>query len=209
MLREAHALPIVFPELAALFGVRSPRNGIRRSIPVFTPDGARPGSAPEQRSIGASPLSHTTWARERRHPPSGPDHVAHEQRSVELIETMCRRLRIPNSYREVAVLVGRYRLLAHTLLELRAKTLLELLEHLARLPSPARLEQFMLACEADARGRKGLETRLPAGAGTAACTGSGGGGIALRNRPRRTRRYGIAARLRTMRIAALGQMEKS
>jgi tRNA nucleotidyltransferase (CCA-adding enzyme) len=76
-----------------------------------------------------------------------------------LIEAMCQRLRIPNGYRDIAVLVGRYHLLAHTLMELRAATLLELLDNLDAFRRPVRLDQFIVACEADARGRKGLENR--------------------------------------------------
>jgi tRNA nucleotidyltransferase (CCA-adding enzyme) len=43
--------------------------------------------------------------------------------------------------------------------EVRPSTLLDLLEHLDAFRRPARVEQFILACEADARGRKGLENR--------------------------------------------------
>src|SRR5262249_45020576 len=78
-------------------------------------------------------------------------------RSVGLIETLCTRLRIPNAYREVAVLVARYHGQAHRVAELRPGTLLELLEKLDAFRRPPRFEQFVLACEADKRGRTGLE----------------------------------------------------
>jgi tRNA nucleotidyltransferase (CCA-adding enzyme) len=92
-------------------------------------------------------------------PDEWPRHIAHEQRSVPLIEQLCARLRIPNNYREIAVQVGRYHLLSHKAAELRDSTLLELLENLDAFRRPDRFEQFVLACEADARGRKGLENR--------------------------------------------------
>ena len=57
------------------------------------------------------------------------------------------------------MLVSRYHLDAHRVAELRDSTLLELLERLDAFRRPARFEQFVLACEADARGRKGLENR--------------------------------------------------
>ncbi len=93
-------------------------------------------------------------------PPSEwPRHIAHEQRGVALVEAMCDRLRIPNAYRELAVLVSRYHLDAHRVTELRDSTLLVLLERLDAFRRPERFEQWALACEADARGRKGLENR--------------------------------------------------
>jgi tRNA nucleotidyltransferase (CCA-adding enzyme) len=78
---------------------------------------------------------------------------------VALVEALCDRLKIPNAYRELAVLVSRYHLDAHRITELRDNTLLELLERLDAFRRPARFEQWVLACEADARGRKGLENR--------------------------------------------------
>jgi len=57
------------------------------------------------------------------------------------------------------VLVSRYHLDAHRATELRDTTLLELLERLDAFRRAARFEQWVLACEADARGRKGLENR--------------------------------------------------
>jgi tRNA nucleotidyltransferase (CCA-adding enzyme) len=78
---------------------------------------------------------------------------------VPLIEKLCARLRIPNAFRELAVLVGRHHLIMHKADEVRPSTLLDLLEHLDAFRRPARVEQFILACEADARGRKGLENR--------------------------------------------------
>ena len=47
----------------------------------------------------------------------------------------------------------------HRALELRGKTLLKLLNATDALRRPDRFEAFLLACEADARGRLGLEQR--------------------------------------------------
>jgi tRNA nucleotidyltransferase (CCA-adding enzyme) len=55
--------------------------------------------------------------------------------------------------------VARYHGHAHRALELRPSTVLELLEHLDAFRRPARFEQFLLACEADIRGRTGFEDR--------------------------------------------------
>jgi tRNA nucleotidyltransferase (CCA-adding enzyme) len=55
--------------------------------------------------------------------------------------------------------VGRNHLIAHKAMEVRDGTLLDLLENLDAFRRPERFEQFVLACEADSRGRKGLENR--------------------------------------------------
>jgi tRNA nucleotidyltransferase (CCA-adding enzyme) len=88
-----------------------------------------------------------------------PRHVMHEIRGVPIIDKLCDRLRVPTAYREVARLVSRYHLNVHRAEELRESTLLEMLEKLDAFRRPERFEQFLLACEADARGRKGLENR--------------------------------------------------
>ena len=57
----------------------------------------------------------------------------------------------------MAQLVCRLHLLAHTAFELKPATVLDLFEQLDALRRPERVHQFLLACEADKRGRLGLE----------------------------------------------------
>ena len=57
------------------------------------------------------------------------------------------------------MLVARYHSHCHRALELRPATLLKALEALDAFRRPERFEQFLTACEADARGRTGLEDR--------------------------------------------------
>jgi tRNA nucleotidyltransferase (CCA-adding enzyme) len=86
-----------------------------------------------------------------------PGHRGHEERSVALIEALATRLRIPGEYRELAVIVARHHGIAHRAFELKPKTILEFLEHADALRRPDRFSQALLACEADSRGRTGLE----------------------------------------------------
>ncbi len=88
-----------------------------------------------------------------------PRHVGHEQSGVPLVEAVCRRLKVPTRHRELALAVTRYHLLCHKALELRPATLVKLMRRLDALRRPERLEQFLLCCEADARGRTGFEKR--------------------------------------------------
>lgn len=210
VLREADALPIVFPEVAALFGVPQPEkwhpeidSGVHTLMVLQ--QAARLSQDPIVRfaalthDLGKGTTPSHEW----------PRHIAHEQRSVALIEALCQRLRIPNTYRDVAVLVGRYHLLSHKLLELRPSTLLDLLEHLDALRRPARVEQFIVACEADARGRKGLEDRDYPQSAMLRRAREVAANVALSEAEREgLSGLQIAERLRKMRVAALDEMKR-
>lgn len=88
-----------------------------------------------------------------------PHHRCHEHRGVPLVEAICRRLRIPTACRDLGRLVAKLHLQCHTALQLRPQTVLKLFEQLDAFRRPERLEHFVLACEADARGRSGLADR--------------------------------------------------
>ncbi|MCC7082827.1 MAG: multifunctional CCA addition/repair protein [Burkholderiales bacterium] len=90
-------------------------------------------------------------------PQQWPRHVAHEARSVPLIEGLCERLRVPAACRELALIVARVHTNVHRALELKPATALKLLEQADSFRRPERLELVLRACECDARGRKGLE----------------------------------------------------
>jgi len=84
-----------------------------------------------------------------------PRHIGHEQTGIPLVEGLCDRLRVPTPYRRLARLVTRWHLRCHKIRELRPDTLLRLLQELDIYRRPETLEPFLLACEADARGRGG------------------------------------------------------
>jgi len=160
VLRDANALPVIFPELHALFGVPQPErwhpeidSGVHTLMVLD--QAAKLSQDPVVRFAA---LTHDL-GKGTTPPEEWPRHIAHEQRGAALVEKLCDRLRIPNAYRELAVLVARYHLEAHRVAELRAGTLLDMLERLDAFRRPERFEQFVLACEADARGRRGLENR--------------------------------------------------
>jgi len=92
-------------------------------------------------------------------PEQWPRHIAHEQRGVRLIQTVNQRCKAPRDCAELAVLVGEFHTHAHRALELRPATLLELLQRFDAYRRPQRFEEFIAACEMDARGRHGLEQR--------------------------------------------------
>jgi tRNA nucleotidyltransferase (CCA-adding enzyme) len=160
VLREANALRAIFPELHALFGVPQPERwhpeidtGVHTLMVLE--QATKLSSDPVVRFAA---LTHDL-GKGTTPPEEWPRHVAHEERGVDLVNGLCDRLRIPTAYRELAVLVSRYHLEAHRVEELRTATLLDLLERLDAFRRRERFEQWVLACEADARGRKGLEDR--------------------------------------------------
>ncbi len=88
-----------------------------------------------------------------------PAHHGHESAGVPLVEDLCKRYRAPNECRVLGTLTSRYHLEAHRAFELKQKTLKNLFDQLGAFRKPERLDQFLLACEADARGRLGREDR--------------------------------------------------
>jgi tRNA nucleotidyltransferase (CCA-adding enzyme) len=88
-----------------------------------------------------------------------PSHRGHESAGLPLVENVCARLKVPNAHRQLALIVCEYHLHMHRAMELRGDTLLRLLEATGALRQPERLELFLKACEADSRGRLGMDDR--------------------------------------------------
>ena len=160
VLREANALAVVFPEIDALYGVPQPEqwhpeidSGLHTMMALE--QATHLSEDPVVRfavlthDLGKGTTPRAQW----------PRHIAHEERGVALVDRLCDRLRIPNEYRELAVLASRHHLNVHRVAELRTSTVLDLLETTDAFRRAARFNQLLIACEADARGRKGLEDR--------------------------------------------------
>lgn len=88
-----------------------------------------------------------------------PSHYGHESRGQRRVESLCRRLKAPARYRELASVCALYHGFTHRLYELRAKTVIKLFMGLDAFRRPQRLDQFLLVCEADYRGREGFRHR--------------------------------------------------
>ena len=85
-----------------------------------------------------------------------PRHIGHEQRSAQLLRTVCERLRIPHDCRDLADVVAREHSNVHRSGGLNAAALVRLLERCDAFRKPQRFDELLLACECDARGRLGL-----------------------------------------------------
>ncbi|SDZ75444.1 tRNA nucleotidyltransferase (CCA-adding enzyme) [Thiothrix caldifontis] len=160
VLRGCGALQVLFPELDRLFGVPQPAKyhpeidcGIHTLMVLQ--QAVKLSSAPEVRfaalthDLGKGLTPQTIL----------PSHHGHELISRQLTTQLCERLKIPNRFRELAEHVAEQHGRIHKALELQPKTVLKVLESTDAFRKPERFEQLLIACEADARGRTGFESR--------------------------------------------------
>lgn len=88
-----------------------------------------------------------------------PHHYGHEIKGIKPTRDLANRLKIPNDIKEFAILVTEYHTHCHKIAELRPETVIKLFNALDVWRKPKRFFDFLLACEADARGRLGFEER--------------------------------------------------
>ncbi len=86
-----------------------------------------------------------------------PRHHGHEERGGELVKILCKRIKVPNDCRDLAIIAARFHGKAHRAEELRPDTVMRLLQDTDAFRQPERFEDFLLTCECDARGRTGFE----------------------------------------------------
>jgi tRNA nucleotidyltransferase (CCA-adding enzyme) len=159
-LRDCGALEVIFPEIAALYGVPQPARwhpeidtgvhvmmALQCAVRLAASTPVR--FAVLMHDLGKAATPHNLW----------PSHHGHEEAGVGLIEALAARLRVPNEHTELAILTARHHGLVHRALELKPTTILTLLEKTDAVRRPERFAALLLACEADARGRAGLEER--------------------------------------------------
>jgi tRNA nucleotidyltransferase (CCA-adding enzyme) len=159
-LRECGALQVIFPELAALYGVPQPPRwhpeidtGVHVMLALRY--AAASGAAT---AVRFAVLTHDL-GKALTAPDQWPSHRGHEEAGVPVIEALCARLKVPNGFRDLAVLTARHHAVVHRAAELRPSTVLKLLETTDAFRRPERFEEMLQACEADARGRTGLEAQ--------------------------------------------------
>ncbi|QDL55897.1 multifunctional CCA addition/repair protein [Rhodoferax aquaticus] len=88
-----------------------------------------------------------------------PRHIAHEARSVRLLEALCPALRVPLDCSELAIVVAREHGNIHRSGSLDAAAIVRLLERCDAFRKPVRFAEVLLACECDARGRLGHQDK--------------------------------------------------
>lgn len=159
-LRSCGALQKIFPELAALYGIPQPPRWhpevdtgvhvmlvVRYAAKIGAPKSVRFAALMHDLGKALSPAER--W----------PSHRGHEEAGVPLIIDLCDRLKVPNEFRELAILTARHHASVHRAAELTPATLLKLLETVDAFRRPERFGELLTACESDARGRAGLESQ--------------------------------------------------
>lgn len=157
VLRDCGALQRILPELDALWGVPQPAlyhpeidtgahimlvidyaAGIHADLPT------RCAALLHDLGKGVTP------------PEMWPRHHGHEMHSVKLVDAVCKRLKIPNECRDLALMTAREHGNVGRALELRAKTIVNLLERCDAFRKPQRFLDMLVASECDHRGRTGF-----------------------------------------------------
>lgn len=159
-LRDCGALKRILPEVDCLFGVPQPKKhhpeidtGIHTLMVLeqacLLSNESDVRFAALMHDLGKGTTPKEEW----------PSHIAHETRGAKIVAEVCKRLRIPNEFRDLAERTARFHLHFHRALELKASTVVKTLEQLDAFRKPERFEKFLLASEADARGRPGYENK--------------------------------------------------
>ena len=160
VLRECGALRVLFPEVDTLFGVPQPKRwhpeidtGLHVMMVIEQAE-----RLSDDLEVRFAALTHDL-GKGNTAKSDLPSHPGHEIRGCKLIRTLVQRLPVPNACRDLALIVAEFHTHCHRALELRPKTILKVLEKTDAFRRPGRFDQFLIACEADARGRAGLENR--------------------------------------------------
>lgn len=158
VLRDCHALFKLLPELDALWGVPQTAlyhpeidTGIHVMMVIDYAAKAQ-FSLPIRFAALMHDLGKGTTPKDIL-----PRHIGHEARSVTLVNALCTRLRVPNDCKALALMVAKFHGKLHQAPQMQPETLLTFLMELDAIRQPDRFEDFLKACEADARGRLGLE----------------------------------------------------
>ena len=160
VLRECDALAAILPEVNNLFGVPQPEKyhpEIDTGLHILLClEQARKLS--DDSVVLYATLVHDV-GKGLTDPGQWPSHIGHESAGLGLLNQIESRLRVPKEHAQLSRLVCEHHTKLHRVKELKPATVLKLLESLDAFRRPERLNKFLLACEADARGRTGLEAR--------------------------------------------------
>ncbi|MFI4918585.1 MAG: multifunctional CCA addition/repair protein [Legionellales bacterium] len=148
-LRACAALQVVLPEINVLFGIPSyyqchteMDSGIH-TLKVL----AAVTTLSQNTSIRFAAVVHAVG--KALTPMSRwPEHLDYGNKGVPVIETLCSRLRVPNEFRILAVMVARFHLDLHKLPELDAKAIVTVLEQTDAFRRPQTFYNLLMACEA-------------------------------------------------------------
>ncbi|GAB2636738.1 multifunctional CCA addition/repair protein [Vibrio panuliri] len=158
VLRQCGALNVVLPEIDRLFGVPQPEKwhpeidtGVHTLMAAkqasLISDSCTVRFAAQVHDLGKGVTPQSEW----------PSHKMHCHTGVKIIKSLCQRVRVPNEYRDLALMVCEQHSNIHRAAELKPATKLKILNKFDVWRKPERLNDILLCCMADHQGRKGLE----------------------------------------------------
>lgn len=166
VLREIGALKVLFPELDALYGVPNPPQHhpeidsfvhtmlVLHQAVKLTQDKAELNQSAVRFAAVCHDLGKALTPQDIL-----PHHYGHEQAGIKPTRELCKRLRVPTYYQELAELTCEYHTHIHKAFELQAKTMMKVFNRFDVWRKPQRFQEFLLVCLADTRGRTGFENR--------------------------------------------------
>jgi len=160
VLHQCQALKVLWPELDKLWGIPNPAlwhpeicSGIHSMMVL-----QQAVKLSEKTSVRFAALCHDL-GKGLTPNQQWPSHKGHEKSGLPLVEKICKQLKVPNDYKQLALKVCEHHLHCHKAFELKASTLLRIFNQLDVWRKPQEFNDFLLACKSDFLGRKGFENR--------------------------------------------------
>ena len=165
-LHKTGALRVLFPEIDALYGVPNPVKhhpevdsfihtmlvlkqavNLTENNPILNKSAVRFAAICHDLGKALTPQNIL------------PHHYGHEQAGIKPTKTLCKRLKVPNYFQELAELTCEFHTHIHKAFELRAETVITLFNRFDVWRKPQRFQEFLQVCLADTRGRTGFENK--------------------------------------------------
>lgn len=160
VLRESGALKRILPEVDRLWGVPQPPQhhpeidtGVHVMM-VVDYAASQDYSLPVRFAALTHDLGKGTTPKDVL-----PRHIGHEERSVNLLKEVSKRLRVPNDCKELAHIVAKFHGKVYRIDEMRPDTKVRFLQDTDAMRQPERFKEFLWACECDFKGRTGYEDK--------------------------------------------------
>ena len=165
-LHKTGALSVLFPEIDALYGVPNPVKhhpevdsfihtmlvlkqavNLTENNPILNKSAVRFAAICHDLGKALTPKNIL------------PHHYGHEQAGIKPTRSLCKRLKVPSYFQELAELTCEFHTHIHKAFELRAETVITLFNRFDVWRKPQRFQEFLQVCLADTRGRTGFENK--------------------------------------------------
>ena len=165
-LHKTGALSVLFPEIDALYGVPNPVKhhpevdsfihtmlvlkqavNLTENNPILNKSAVRFAAICHNLGKALTPKNIL------------PHHYGHEQAGIKPTRSLCKRLKVPSYFQELAELTCEFHTHIHKAFELRAETVITLFNRFDVWRKPQRFQEFLQVCLADTRGRTGFENK--------------------------------------------------